>query len=91
MFSKLTNKIKGLFDLITYGKQSIDLLGPINATRARIQKDRELLDATLLQTFKDTSKRKQKYCMSHLGWTTLSSVGLCSRCGSAMLQDEDMR
>ena len=32
----------------------------------------------------------QKYCMSHLGWTTMNSNGLCSMCGSAMLEDEDM-
>ncbi len=32
----------------------------------------------------------RKYCMSHLGWTTLNAKGLCSECGSAMLEDEDM-
>jgi len=30
-----------------------------------------------------------KYCMSHLGWVT-SLNGLCPKCGSAMLEDEDL-
>jgi len=36
------------------------------------------------------SKKIKKYCMSHLGWTTLNANGLCAKCGSAMLEDEDM-
>lgn len=35
-------------------------------------------------------KKVKKFCMSHLGWTTLNEKGLCSQCGSAMLEDEDM-
>lgn len=35
-------------------------------------------------------KKIKKYCMSHLGWTTLNEKGLCAKCGSAMLENEDM-
>lgn len=36
------------------------------------------------------TRRNLKYCMSHLGWVSLNSIGLCSLCGSAMVEDEDM-
>lgn len=34
---------------------------------------------------------KQKFCMSHHGWTLPNKLGLCSQCGSAMLENEDLR
>lgn len=38
-----------------------------------------------------TSRPKaKKYCMSHLGWTHLTSTGVCCSCGSAMVEDEDL-
>lgn len=32
-----------------------------------------------------------KFCMSHWEWVKPNHVGCCPKCGSAMLEDEDMR
>lgn len=32
-----------------------------------------------------------KFCMSHHAWILPNSFGCCPVCGSAMLEDEDLR